>query len=63
MAPIQQAMPAFALQQVQRLGANTAGPLLGTAPNVILEPLNFTVNNLRPFDIQACVQTVLVELS
>ena len=54
-AIIKQTMPMFALQQVQQLGAERAGSLLSTAPMLVIEPLNYTVNDLRPFDIQVWV--------
>ena len=45
-------MTTFALQQVQSLGAERASAVLATAPMLIISPLNYTNNNLRPFDIQ-----------
>jgi hypothetical protein len=49
-----QAMADFALQNSKQLG--TAVPnLIATAPQLILAPLNYTLINLKPFDIQVCV--------
>ena len=56
-AVIKQTMPIFALQQVQQLRAERAGSLLSTAPMLVIEPLNYTVIDLRPFDIQVWVST------
>ena len=57
-------MSTFALQQVQTIGVEQAGALLGTAPTLVLQPLNYTVNNLRPFDVQvyvfSCSRSVIV---
>lgn len=49
-----EAIAAFALEQSQRLG-NNADTLLRTAPKLVLSPLNYTLVNLKPFDIQVCV--------
>ena len=49
-----EAMAVFALRQSQQLGSSAAN-LLSTAPNLVLSPLNYTIVNLRPFDIQVYV--------
>ena len=53
-----EAIAAFALEQSQRLG-NNADTLLRTAPKLVLSPLNYTLVNLKPFDIQVYVALFL----
>lgn len=55
-----EAIAAFSLQQSQQLGNNAAN-LLRTAPKLVLSPLNYTLVNLMPFDIQVCVPTFILE--
>jgi len=42
------------MQQIMTLGS-AAGELLTTAPTTVLTPLNYTIDNVRPFDIQVFV--------
>lgn len=53
--PIEQAISAFPSLQAQRLGSTTTSNLLTTAPSLVFQPVNYTLANLRPFDIQAYV--------
>ena len=50
-APLDQAVSAYPLVLAQQLGPNI-GALATTAPTVAFQPINYTVVNLRPFDIQ-----------
>jgi hypothetical protein len=56
-----QAMGAFALQNAQQLGAQ-AGSILSTAPTTVLSPMNYTIANVRPFDIQVATAVDFVGL-
>ena len=49
-----EAATVLALRQTQTLGTQAAA-LLATAPMLVLAPLNYTIVNLRPFDIQVYV--------
>ena len=55
-------MAAFALRQSQELGSSAAH-LLATAPKLVLTPVNYTLDNLRPFDIQVSVVSLLLKTS
>ncbi|KAI0087133.1 hypothetical protein BDY19DRAFT_1092222 [Irpex rosettiformis] len=59
--PMPEAIAAFALQQSQQLGSN-ADSLLRTAPKLVLSPLNYTLVNLKPFDIQVATAVDFVGL-
>ncbi|PSR77366.1 hypothetical protein PHLCEN_2v7931 [Hermanssonia centrifuga] len=50
--PMAQAMAVFALEQARRLSPSNTSTLLGSAPELILQPLNYTIENIRPFDVQ-----------
>jgi hypothetical protein len=54
-------MGAFALQNAQQLGAQ-AGSVLTTAPMTVLSPMNYTIANVRPFDIQVATAVDFVGL-
>lgn len=42
----------YALQQAKQLGASSSiGQLLVAAPQVLTQPLWYTIDNLRPFDV------------
>lgn len=56
-----QAMAVFTAAQTARLGTN-AGAILTTAPSLILQPLNYTLNNIRPFDIYVATAVDFVGL-
>jgi hypothetical protein len=56
-----QAMGAFALQNAQQLGTQ-AGSVLTTAPTTVLSPMNYTIANVRPFDIQVATAVDFVGL-
>jgi hypothetical protein len=56
-----QATSAFALQNAMTLGAN-AGAVLTAAPTTVLSPLNYTINNVRPFDIEVATAVDFVGL-
>ncbi|GJE94695.1 SNG1 family protein [Phanerochaete sordida] len=49
--PLEQAVVAYPQVQAQRVGSGI-GDLLTTAPNLVFAPVNYTIVNLRPFDIQ-----------
>ncbi|KIP08990.1 hypothetical protein PHLGIDRAFT_87282 [Phlebiopsis gigantea 11061_1 CR5-6] len=49
--PLDQAVSAFPMIQAQRLGDSITG-LLTTAPTLVFQPVNYTIANIRPFDIQ-----------
>lgn len=51
-APLEQAVVAYPQVQAARLGSQLGG-LVTTAPNLVFAPVNYTIVNLRPFDIQA----------
>lgn len=53
------AMAVFALQQSQQLGASAAR-ILATAPKLILTPFGYSIDNLRPFDIQVYVIPICI---
>ncbi|KAI0821447.1 hypothetical protein BC629DRAFT_1587717 [Irpex lacteus] len=59
--PMPEAIAAFSLQQSQQLGNNAAN-LLRTAPKLVLSPLNYTLVNLKPFDIQVATAVDFVGL-
>lgn len=40
--------------QAGQLGSNFSS-LLSTAPSLVFQPVNYTIDNLRPFDIQVYV--------
>jgi hypothetical protein len=61
MSGLGQAMSAFALQNAMMLGSE-AGAVLATAPTTILSPMNYTMNNVRPFDIQVTTAVDFVGL-
>ncbi|EKM53634.1 uncharacterized protein PHACADRAFT_260093 [Phanerochaete carnosa HHB-10118-sp] len=50
-APLEQAVVAYPQIQAQQLGSQV-NDLLTSAPNLVFAPVNYTVVNLRPFDIQ-----------
>lgn len=49
-----QAMEAFAVQQSRQLGGSAA-TILTNAPELIVAPFSYSIDNLRPFDIQVYV--------
>jgi hypothetical protein len=49
--PIEKLMPQFAIEQARRLGASAAG-LLSAAPELLVTPIGYTIDNVHPFDIQ-----------
>ena len=61
-APLEQAVVAYPQVQAQRLGSGL-GDLITTAPNLVFAPVNYTIVNLRPFDIQVYVACPRVSLS
>jgi hypothetical protein len=44
------AMCIFAMRNAMQLG-DEAGTILSTAPSTVLTPLNYTIANVRPFDV------------
>jgi hypothetical protein len=44
------AMGIFAMRNAMQLG-DEAGTILSTAPSTVLTPLNYTIANVRPFDV------------
>jgi hypothetical protein len=61
MSGLGQAMSAFALQNAMMVGSE-AGAVLASAPTTILSPMNYTVDNVRPFDIQVTTAVDFVGL-
>ncbi|KAI0686706.1 hypothetical protein BC835DRAFT_1420255 [Cytidiella melzeri] len=59
--PMPLAMATFALQHTKQLGSS-AGNLLSTAPILVLSPLNYTLVNIKPFDIQVATAVDFVGL-
>ncbi|KAI0343451.1 hypothetical protein BDW22DRAFT_1355893 [Trametopsis cervina] len=59
--PIHEALPVYALQRSAQLGSS-ASNLLTTAPRLIISPLNYTLINLKPFDIQVATAVDFVGL-
>lgn len=53
--PMQQAISAFPMIQAEQLGPDIIDDLLVAAPSLVFQPLNYTLNNVRPFDIQVAV--------
>jgi hypothetical protein len=51
------AMDAFAIQNAMMLG-DQAGAVLESAPSTVLSPMNYTVDNVRPFNVQVYVTFV-----
>ena len=43
---------AFPMIQAQQMGVEIVDNLLTAAPTLLFQPLNYTVDNLRPFDIE-----------
>jgi hypothetical protein len=43
-------MGAYAMQNAIHLG-DEAGTVLSSAPSTVLTPLNYTISNVRPFDV------------
>ena len=39
--------------QAEQLGISIVNNLLTAAPSLVFQPLNYTLDDLRPFDIQA----------
>jgi hypothetical protein len=56
-----QAMGAFAMQNAMGLG-DEAGAVLAAAPSTVLSPMNYTMENVRPFDIQVATAVDFVGL-
>lgn len=48
------AIGAYAIQNAMNLG-DQAGSLLANAPTTVLSPMNYTVDNVRPFNVQVYV--------
>ncbi|EJD03138.1 uncharacterized protein FOMMEDRAFT_20295 [Fomitiporia mediterranea MF3/22] len=60
-----EASQAFALQNSQQVAANSSvnyQVLLSRAPTVLTQPLYFTINNLRPFDVPVALAVDFVGL-
>jgi hypothetical protein len=56
-----QTIAIFARQSARQLG-DQSGALLAAAPGVVLTPLNYTVANVRPFDIPVATAVQFVGL-
>jgi hypothetical protein len=48
------AMGAYSMQNAMNLGGQ-AGTLLANAPTTVLSPMNYTVDNVRPFNVEVYV--------
>jgi hypothetical protein len=51
------AMDAFAMQNAMMLG-DQAGAVLASAPSTVLSPMNYTVDNVRPFNVQVYATSI-----
>jgi hypothetical protein len=54
-------MAAFAMQNALQLG-DEAGAILSAAPNTVLSPANYTIVNVRPFDVPVATAVDFVGL-
>lgn len=61
MSTLTHAVGTFALKNAMTVGAD-AGLVLATAPTTILSPMNYTVNNVRPFDLEVATAVDFVGL-
>lgn len=54
--PLQQVSQQFAVQSARQLANHSnLQAILSQAPNVLTQPLGYTIDNLRPFDVPAYV--------
>jgi hypothetical protein len=56
--PLQQISQQFANQNAQQLSSRTnMQAILSQAPSLVTQPLGYTIDNLRPFDIPVYVNS------
>ncbi|GJE88508.1 SNG1 family protein [Phanerochaete sordida] len=53
--PMEQTIMAFPMIQAQQAGVDIVDNLLTAAPTLLFQPLNYTLDDLRPFDIEVAV--------
>lgn len=58
LAAISQAFAQIFLQQVGSSSSNALASISTTAPQILMEPISYTIDNLRPFDIPVYVASI-----